>query len=146
MSMQSILSASYSLSRAQTTHAVQTHTQGRIGVLKAEIENDGGDKKKEKQVDMLEQKLSDVAGSMMGELNKINEDLKPSEEGKTEEAAKKGEGKEPNTDKIQWSQRPDGEQEKLPAVQNDVPVSYDATGNQTAMDPALPGKVLDATA
>lgn len=141
MSMQSILSASMSLGRIQTMHSVQTQNEGRINVLKAEIKQDGGNENKEEQVKALEEHSSNITGSLMDELNEVNEKLTPSEDSETGEAAKT-----PNTDKVDLSHRgEDAEQDGGKAVRSETPVSYNAEGkvNETA---SPSGKQVDSKA
>ena len=80
MSMQSILSASASMSRIQKMQSVRSKTQGQIDVLNAEIKQDGGDSKKEEQVNALEEQSANLTGNLMGELSGVNETLKPEKE------------------------------------------------------------------
>lgn len=138
MSMQSILSASMSLSRLQTMQSLHTQTQGRINVLNAELKQDGGESVYKKDaIDELEERSSNIMNNMMDELDDVNESMKPSEEEKTEGAAEK----EPDTDKVELSRHPEAG-EKAASVEE--PVSYDAEGKAVKAEPS--GKKVDAKA
>ncbi|MFQ9989901.1 hypothetical protein [Neglectibacter timonensis] len=71
--------------------SVRSKTQGQIDVLNAEIKQDGGDSKKEEQVNALEEQSANLTGNLMGELSGVNETLKPEKEPtKPEEDTSKG--------------------------------------------------------
>ena len=127
MSMQSILSASASMSRIQKMQSVRSKTQGQIDVLNAEIKQDGGDSKKEEQVNALEEQSANLTGNLMGELSGVNETLKTEKEPtKPEEDTSKGD-KVPDTDQVELSKPSDATIESK-AIRSNAPAIYDAAG------------------
>lgn len=91
MSMQSIMSASMSLSKLHTMQSASTRTQGRINVLESELKADGGGEKKKEQISALDEKLVSSMSSLMDEINKTNEDLNVSEPDDTKKIEKEKE-------------------------------------------------------
>lgn len=129
MSMQSILSASLSLTQIQTVQSANTKVQGRINVLKAEIKQDNGNEKKEEEVKGLEEQSSKLMDDLMGNLEEVNSKLDPSKE---EDGEKTGGSSSTgsNTDKVDLSHKTDGEASKDASspVQNAEPTVYQANG------------------
>lgn len=136
MSMQSIMSASMSLNHIQTMQSVRTKTQGQIGVLNAEIKQDGGDPIKEEKVRELEKSSASLTSNLTGELNDINETLKPENESpKPEDEA---------TDKVELTKPSEGTQDNK-EIRSETPALYDAAGNLKETAP-LSDRQLDAKA
>lgn len=142
MSMQSILSASMSVSRMQAVQSAQTKVEGRIGVLKAEIKSDGGNEQKEKKVGELEEQAASLTGSLMGDLQEVNESLKPDEDNKESEGVEK---KPENMDSVELSKRPDGSTPEKKAVTGD-PVTYSPEGEEVKAEAQKTGKQVDVKA
>ncbi len=140
MSMQSLLTASMSLSKMQVMQSVNTKVQGQISVLKAEIKMDGGNYKKEEKVEQLTQKSSELVGSMMEELKNTNTQLTTPEEEKPS-----------NMDQVDISHKTENTgkeegEEKDGNIQASSAVSYDAEGKKTEKAEAKPGEKMDVKA
>lgn len=140
MSMQSLLTANMSLAKMQVMQSVNTRTQGQIGVLKAEIQLEGGNEKKEEKVKQLTQKSSDLMGSMMEELKNANAQLASPEEDRPS-----------NTDQVEISHKTEntGKEENEEGegkIQASSAVSYDAEGKKTEKTETKPGEKMDVKA
>lgn len=149
MSMQSILAASQSMTKMQTIQSVRTQMQGKANVLRIESKQDGGDEKKDAKANELEEKSSNLMGDLMGEVNNVNEVLKPDEDTKTEEVSKEEtEEKTPKTDSVELSDsaikhNSEGTQAK-PAVLEAV--TYNSDGSTKSSTPAKATPTLEVMA
>ncbi len=131
-SMQAIISADTSMDQVLVQDSVKTGLEGRIQVLKAEINQDGGtgvsSEKKEAELTVLQDKAADVEKEQMGALSDVQEGLHRAEE----EARRSAEGEE----KTQEEQNPDtkspaseetnngDQQEAASDKQTEIPADY----------------------
>lgn len=87
MLMQTMLSASQSISRMQTMQSTQTKMQNTATILHTESKlQKGGNKKKDDQANEMEQKSNELMGDLMQEATKVNETIRPDEETKEADA------------------------------------------------------------
>lgn len=128
-SMHAMISAESSMKQAQVQGSVATSMEGRAGVLKAEIKQDGatgGDtKSKEEELAQVEQKAEQATASQMESLGKANKTIEEAAErqGQTESAEKSSE--EPKEKKtVQTNQTKDDDkmqhQEDAAATKQEV--------------------------
>lgn len=140
MSMQSILSASQSLTRMQSMQSATTKSQGQSNVLKAEIKQDGERVTESKKDEMkkLEEKAAQNAQDLMSGITEINGELKPSEDEKAEGTDSK---KEPETDKLElssnWKERAEAGDKGSAKISVGDPVTYKPEGGKIKVTPMI---------
>ncbi len=100
MSMQSILSASQSMSRLQIMQSAKSQMQSQASILRTESKLDGGNAKKDEQALSLDEKSNKLMNDLMNQVSNVNETITPEEEAKAKEEET---AKEPRTDKLELS-------------------------------------------
>lgn len=131
-SMQSIISADMSMDQVRVQDSVKTSLEGRAEVLKAELNQDGGNgvssEKKEAELAALQDKAADVEKEQMGAISDIQEGIHRA----TEEEHQSAEGEEkteeeqnPDTKSLASEETKNGDQQEAASdKQTETPADY----------------------